>query len=61
MAGPKHKVTKSRIKMRRSHHRAATLNSVKCSKCGELKLAHALCLACGSYNGRQVIKGKSEV
>lgn len=61
MAGPKHKVTKSRLNMRRSHHRAATLQSTKCDKCGELKQAHSICPSCGSYKGVQVLKGKKEI
>jgi len=61
MAGPKHKVTKSRLNMRRSHHRAGTLQSVKCDKCGELKQSHSICTSCGSYKGKQVLKGKKEI
>lgn len=61
MPNPKHKTTKSKIGMRRSHHEAATMQYVKCEKCGELKLAHAVCGSCGSYKGRQVIADKKEV
>ena len=27
---------------------------VECPKCGEMKLAHRMCKACGYYNGREV-------
>jgi large subunit ribosomal protein L32 len=27
----------------------------ECSNCGELKLPHHVCQACGHYNGREVI------
>ena len=28
----------------------------KCPKCGEYKLSHRMCKACGYYNGREVVK-----
>ena len=55
MAVPKRKVSKSRRNMRRSHHRLRTVNLGECPNCGELKLAHHICQACGHYNGREVI------
>ena len=55
MAVPKKKVSKSKRNMRRSHHRLRAVNLGECSNCGELKLAHHVCQACGHYNGRQVI------
>ena len=30
----------------------------KCPKCGEMKLAHRMCKACGYYNGREVVAVK---
>ncbi|MBQ3033668.1 MAG: 50S ribosomal protein L32 [Deferribacterales bacterium] len=58
MPNPKHKVTKSKVGMRRSHHHTSPLQAVKCDKCGELKQAHTVCPACGSYKGEQVITKK---
>ncbi len=55
MAVPKKKVSKSRRDMRRSHHRLRPVNLVECANCGELKLPHHICQACGYYNGREVI------
>jgi large subunit ribosomal protein L32 len=55
MAVPKRKVSKSRRDMRRSHHRLRPVNLGECPNCGELKLAHHICQACGHYNGREVI------
>jgi large subunit ribosomal protein L32 len=55
MAVPKRKVSKSRRNMRRSHHRLRAVNLGECPNCGELKLAHHICQACGHYNGREVI------
>lgn len=61
MPNPKHKTTKSKRNMRRSHHEPSTMQYVKCDKCGELKLAHSVCGSCGSYKGQQVIADKKEV
>jgi large subunit ribosomal protein L32 len=55
MAVPKRKVSKSRRNMRRSHNRLRAVNLGECPNCGELKLAHHICQACGHYNGREVI------
>jgi large subunit ribosomal protein L32 len=46
--------------MRRSHHRLRAVNLGECSNCGELKLAHHICQACGHYNGREVIVQASD-
>jgi large subunit ribosomal protein L32 len=55
MAVPRKKVSKSKRNMRRSHHRLPRVNLIECSNCGELKLPHHICQACGYYNGREVI------
>ena len=60
MAVPKKKVSKSRRDMRRSHHRLRAVNLGECSNCGELKLPHHVCHACGHYNGREVIPQVSD-
>jgi large subunit ribosomal protein L32 len=41
--------------MRRSHHRLQPVNTIECANCGEYKLPHHICQACGHYNGREVI------
>lgn len=61
MPNPKHKTTKSKVGMRRSHDKPGSFQYTKCDKCGELKLAHNVCGACGSYKGRRVIMDKKEV
>ena len=56
MAVPKSKVSKARRDKRRSSHwkiEAPVL--VACPKCGELKLPHRVCKACGTYDGRVVL------
>ncbi len=57
MAVPKRKVSKSRRDLRRSNNSKLEAPAlVKCSKCGELKLAHRVCKACGTYDGKEIIK-----
>ncbi|MAY89884.1 MAG: 50S ribosomal protein L32 [Rickettsiales bacterium] len=55
MAVPKRKTTPSKRKMRRSHDSLPFSNLIECSNCGELKLSHQICLACGFYSKREVI------
>ena len=31
----------------------------KCPDCGAVKLSHFVCMECGKYNGRQVVKPKT--
>ena len=66
MAVPKRKTTPSRKGMRRSHHALNYSTFVECSNCGEFKLSHHICGACGYYGSgnkqRRVInKIESEV
>ena len=56
MAVPKRKTTPSKRNMRRSHDRVQNFNLVECTNCGELKLAHQICNACGYYNKKEVVK-----
>ncbi|TAN38047.1 MAG: 50S ribosomal protein L32 [Verrucomicrobia bacterium] len=55
MAVPKRKKSKSRIRMRKAHLKQPMPAAKPCPKCGEPHLAHRVCPACGSYNGRQVL------
>jgi len=50
----KKKHPKSRAHMRRSHHALKPKNSIECANCGEPKLPHHVCAACGHYDGRSV-------
>ena len=55
MAVPKSKVSKQRKNKRRSSHwKLVVPGLTKCSKCGEFRLPHRVCKACGNYNGREV-------
>ncbi|PZU45492.1 MAG: 50S ribosomal protein L32 [Sphingomonas sp.] len=55
MAVPKRKTSPSRRNMRRSHHALVAVQPQECNNCGELKLNHHICPACGFYDGREVI------
>ena len=57
MAGPKGKVSKARRDKRRSSHwKLDPPGIVACPKCGAYHLPHRVCKACGTYDGREVIK-----
>ena len=60
MAVPRKKVSKAKRNMRRAHHALPRVNLIECSNCGELKLSHHICGACGHYNGREVIAQVAE-
>jgi large subunit ribosomal protein L32 len=61
MAVPKKKTSRSVRDMRRSHHALVANAAVEyCPNCGEPKLRHNLCNACGTYRGRQLAKAKVE-
>lgn len=55
MAVPKRKTSPSKRGMRRSHDAIQPMSFQECSNCGELKLPHNLCRACGHYNGREIL------
>jgi large subunit ribosomal protein L32 len=56
MAVPKHKTSKSKRDMRRTHKKSVAPNTTKCPQCGENRLPHHACPSCGTYKDRQVIK-----
>ncbi len=57
MAVPKSKTSKQRKHLRRSAvWKLESPTLVKCPKCSELKAPHRVCLACGTYKGREVVK-----
>lgn len=56
MAVPKKKTSKQRRNLRRSSvWKLDVPNLTVCPKCGEYKLSHRVCRACGTYNGRVVL------
>ncbi|MDR1832120.1 MAG: 50S ribosomal protein L32 [Fusobacteriaceae bacterium] len=60
MAVPKKKTSKAKKNMRRSHDAITVTGISVCEKCGAPKRSHRVCLSCGDYNGREVLKGQSE-
>ena len=61
MAVPKKKISISRRNMRRSHDSIKSSNLVECSNCGELKLPHHVCGACGYYGENEVAEPRDVV
>ena len=56
MAVPKSKVSRQRRDKRRSSvWKLEEPGLVKCPSCGEYKMPHRACKACGKYNGRVVL------
>lgn len=61
MAVPKKRTSRRRRDMRRAHDSLSFSAAVElCEQCGELKLRHRLCEACGTYRGRQVVDVAAE-
>jgi large subunit ribosomal protein L32 len=56
MAVPKKKTSKSKRNTRRAHDGLKKTNLIECPNCGELKLPHHVCSACGYYNQKEVVK-----
>ncbi|PJE58448.1 MAG: 50S ribosomal protein L32 [Candidatus Portnoybacteria bacterium CG10_big_fil_rev_8_21_14_0_10_36_7] len=61
MPVPKQRHTKSRRNKRRSHHSLKAVKLAVCSKCKEPVLPHQVCVNCGSYKGREVMKVESKI
>jgi large subunit ribosomal protein L32 len=49
------RATRSHRDNRRSHHALGAARVSKCGNCGAAHKSHAICMACGSYNGRKVL------
>ena len=61
MAVPKRKTSKARRDKRRSSvWKLDAPALVKCPHCGELKRPHRICINCGFYKNREVIKMDEE-
>lgn len=59
MAQPKRRHSKARRDKRRAHDALKAPSLGACAQCGELKLPHRICPACGYYKGREVLKIES--
>lgn len=60
MAVPKHKTSKSKRDMRRTHKKLDAVNVTECPQCGEAKLPHHACPECGTYKGRDVLQTEED-
>jgi large subunit ribosomal protein L32 len=57
MPVPKRRQSKAKSRSRRANHMKMTPpNPSWCDHCGSPKMPHRVCLSCGWYNGRQVIR-----
>jgi large subunit ribosomal protein L32 len=60
MAVPTRRQSRTRGKKRRSHDALTLASPVTCPECGEPRMPHRACPACGSYKGLEVIQGAQE-
>ena len=51
---PQRRISKTRKRQRRSHFALDNPSMMVCPNCGEVKLAHVVCKACGYYDGKLV-------
>ncbi len=51
MAHPKHRKSKSKTRMRRSHDALTPPGLVECPQCREMRAPHRACPSCGYYKG----------
>jgi len=58
MAVPKKKKSKARRDTRRSHDRVSLPDVTSCPQCHEPVLPHHVCLECGQYRGKAILKAK---
>jgi large subunit ribosomal protein L32 len=49
-------MSRSNTRSRRANWKAQAVSTVACPQCKSAKLPHAVCPACGTYNGRQVVE-----
>ncbi len=60
MAVPKRKVSKAKGRSRIANWKATAPALVECPQCHEYKRAHAVCEACGYYDGEKKIAVKAD-
>ncbi len=59
MAHPKTKISRCRRDKRRTHKKLVAGPAVLCPSCGMIKKPHYVCLSCGNYKNRSVIRVKN--
>lgn len=60
MAVQQNRKTRSKRGMRRAHDALRPTTGTECPNCGELKLPHHVCGACGHYRDREVVRVADE-
>lgn len=60
MAVQQNRKTRSKRNMRRSHDALKAVATADCPNCGEPKLPHHVCAACGHYDGREIVTHSAE-
>jgi large subunit ribosomal protein L32 len=55
MAVPARRTSKTAKRKRRTHFKLNVPGMVACPNCGEMKLTHRICKACGTYKGKEVV------
>jgi large subunit ribosomal protein L32 len=56
VAVPKRRTSRSKRDSRRANHDKITAPTLgRCDNCGDLKLPHRVCAACGFFNGQSVL------
>ncbi len=60
MAVQQRRTSKTRKRKRRTHFKIGVPGMVVCPNCGEMKLSHRVCKACGHYDGRAVVQPKED-
>ncbi|KZZ82962.1 50S ribosomal protein L32 [Bacillus sp. SJS] len=56
MAVPFRRTSKTRKRLRRTHFKLQVPGMVVCPNCGDMKLSHRVCKACGTYKGKEVVE-----
>lgn len=57
MAVPKYKTSKARTRRRRAQNMKLELPTlIECANCGNRVLMHHVCMKCGYYRGKQILK-----
>ena len=59
MANPKRRHSKARRNKRRAHDALDRPAASTCANCGEIKIPHRACRACGFYRDREVVEAAS--
>lgn len=58
---PPRRISKTRKRKRRTHFKLDVPGMMLCPNCGEVKLSHHVCKACGFYDGQQVLNVEKKV